>query len=213
MLSSAMKDRLNAVSMDNWVHCVDEALRIERKVAGEDITIVTYGACCRIAMDAAERLHQVGIDAEVVDLRTLKPLDMDTIAESIRKTHRAVVVHEACRTGGFGAELAARIQDELFDELEESNGLNLPIRRPAGDRYFTKAPWRDADILPPPENWGGDLPDNQIPADTPSEHIHAAVAACRAYGRLPLPDNLDHVDCELPRHRSFAEFMRDRGDE
>jgi len=59
----------------------------------------------------------------VVDLRTLKPLDMYTVAESIRKTHRAVIAHEACLTGGFGAELAARIQDELFDELD------APVKR------------------------------------------------------------------------------------
>jgi len=59
-----------------------------------------------------------GIEAEVVDLRTLKPLDMDTVAASVKKTFRAVIVHEACVTGGFGAELAARIQAELFDHLD-----------------------------------------------------------------------------------------------
>jgi pyruvate dehydrogenase E1 component beta subunit len=66
----------------------------------------------------AEELADQGVAAEIVDLRTLKPLDMDTVARSIRKTHRAVVVHEACRTGGFGAELTARIQAELFDYLD-----------------------------------------------------------------------------------------------
>jgi len=62
-------------------------------------------------------LQRENIDAEIVDLRTLQPLDMHTVVQSVRKTRRAVIVHEACLTGGFGAELAARIQDELFDVL------------------------------------------------------------------------------------------------
>ena len=94
---------------------------VKRK--GEDVSLLCYGSGYYLCMETADKLTEEGIDAEVVDLRTLKPLDMDTIAESIRKTHRAVVVHEACRTGGFGAELAARIQDELFDELD------APVKR------------------------------------------------------------------------------------
>ena len=58
------------------------------------------------------------INPEIIDLRTLKPLDMSTVAESIKKTHRAVIVHEACLTGGFGAELVARIQHDVFDYLD-----------------------------------------------------------------------------------------------
>ena len=65
------------------------------------------------------------ISAELIDLRTLKPLDMQTVAESVKKTHRAVAVHEACLTGGYGAELAARIQEELFDYLK------APVKRVA----------------------------------------------------------------------------------
>lgn len=80
-----------------------------------DMSLLCYGAAYYLCLEAAEALHQDNIDAEIVDLRTLKPLDMDTVSESIQKTHRAVIVHEACVTGGFGAELAARIQDELFD--------------------------------------------------------------------------------------------------
>jgi len=60
----------------------------------------------------------MGIEIEVIDLRTLKPLDFKTIAQSLQKTNRAVVVHEACLTGGFGAELVARISTELFDYLD-----------------------------------------------------------------------------------------------
>jgi len=69
-------------------------------------------------MEAARELVKKGIQAEVVDLRTLCPLDFDLIAESIKKTRRAVVVHEACRTGGFGSELSARVSEELFDHLD-----------------------------------------------------------------------------------------------
>jgi len=75
--------------------------------------------------EAAARLGGMKIEAEIVDLRTLKPLDMTTVAESIRKTGRAVIVHEACLTGGFGAEMAARIQEELFDYLK------APVKRVA----------------------------------------------------------------------------------
>lgn len=93
------------------------------KREGKDVSLLCYGSSYYLCMEAADKLAEDGIDAEVVDLRTLKPLDMDTMAESIRKTHRAVIVHEACRTGGFGAELAARIQEELFDDLD------APVKR------------------------------------------------------------------------------------
>jgi pyruvate dehydrogenase E1 component beta subunit len=93
------------------------------KREGRDVTLLCYGAGYYLCLEAAEVLSKENIDAEVVDLRTLKPLDMDTVAASVTKTHRAVIVHEACVTGGFGAELAARIQDELFDELD------APVKR------------------------------------------------------------------------------------
>ncbi|RLB34752.1 MAG: hypothetical protein DRH20_11785 [Deltaproteobacteria bacterium] len=88
------------------------------KREGEDVSLLCYGSGFFICMEAAQALAREEIEAEVVDLRTLKPLDMETVASSIRKTNRAVVVHEACLTGGFGSELAARIQEELFDELD-----------------------------------------------------------------------------------------------
>lgn len=93
------------------------------KREGKDVSLLCYGASYYLCLEAATALGQNNIDAEIVDLRTLKPLDMDTVSQSIRKTHRAVIVHEACLTGGFGAELAARIQDELFDMLD------APVKR------------------------------------------------------------------------------------
>ncbi|MFH1985588.1 MAG: alpha-ketoacid dehydrogenase subunit beta [Pseudomonadota bacterium] len=88
------------------------------KREGSHASLITYGAGVYLCREAAATLQQMGIETEIVDLRTLKPLDMDTVAASVRKTKRAVVVHEACRTGGFGAELAARIQEALFDDLK-----------------------------------------------------------------------------------------------
>jgi pyruvate dehydrogenase E1 component beta subunit len=93
------------------------------KREGKDVSLLCYGAGYYLCLEAVDALSEKGINAEIVDLRTLKPLDMATVADSIRKTHRAVIVHEACVTGGFGAELAARIQDELFKELD------APIKR------------------------------------------------------------------------------------
>jgi pyruvate dehydrogenase E1 component beta subunit len=95
------------------------------KREGKDVSLLCYGSGFYLCAEAAEELGRFNIDAEVIDLRTLKPLDMDTVASSIKKTHRAVIVHEACLTGGFGAELAARIQDELFDHLD------APVKRVA----------------------------------------------------------------------------------
>ncbi len=88
------------------------------KRLGGNVAILTYGSGFYMSMEAANELAGMGIEAEVIDLRTLKPLDFDTIADSIRKTNRAVVVHEACLSGGFGAEVSARINSELFDYLD-----------------------------------------------------------------------------------------------
>ena len=85
---------------------------------GKDVSLLTYGSGYYLCSEAADELKELDIDAEIVDLRTLKPVDMDTVATSIKKTHRAVIVHEACLTGGFGAELTALIQSELFDYLD-----------------------------------------------------------------------------------------------
>jgi len=86
--------------------------------AGEDVTLIAYSAMVTSAHEAAAQLAAEGVSVEIIDLRTLTPLDMTTIAASVTKTHRAIIAHEAVRNGGLGAEIAARVGDELFDELD-----------------------------------------------------------------------------------------------
>ena len=86
--------------------------------AGNDVTIVTYGRTVRDALAAAEELAAEDVDVEVVDLRTLVPLDTDTVLESVARTRRCVVAHHATRFAGFGAEVAGLVHEELFGELE-----------------------------------------------------------------------------------------------
>jgi 2-oxoisovalerate dehydrogenase E1 component len=88
------------------------------KREGSDVTVITYSRMVLRALEAAEKLAEEGLSVEVIDLRTLKPLDMETIAASVRKTGRVVGVTEAYRTGSFISELATRIQEELFDWLD-----------------------------------------------------------------------------------------------
>jgi len=86
---------------------------------GDDISIVTYGTTVHQAMRAAERLEQdQGISAEVLDLRSLIPLDMESIRQTVKKTSKVLVVHEDKKTGGFGGEIAARIAEECFEYLD-----------------------------------------------------------------------------------------------
>ena len=99
---------------------------------GTDVTIVTWGAQVKEALEAADALAEEGISAEVIDVATLTPLDFDTIAESVHKTGRCVIVHEAPKTAGFGAEIAARVAEEcLYDLL-------APVERVTG--YDTHIP-------------------------------------------------------------------------
>jgi pyruvate/2-oxoglutarate/acetoin dehydrogenase E1 component len=99
----------------------------EVKREGQDLTILATSIMVRRSLDAADQLAQEGIEAEVVDPRTLKPLDEETIIRSVSKTGRVLIVHEACRTGGYGGELAAVIAgSEAFDYLD------APIVRLAG---------------------------------------------------------------------------------
>lgn len=117
------------------------------KRPGTDVTILTYGSGFYMSMDASRELAGMGIEAEVIDLRTLKPLDFETIAASIRKTNRAVVVHEACLTGGFGAEVSARINSELFDYLD------APVLRVAAkDVPMPFSPGMEKFVLPKVED-------------------------------------------------------------
>ena len=85
---------------------------------GADLSLITYSRMVHEAVQAAEALAGEGIDAEVVDLRSLQPMDTDTVVASVRKTHRAVVVHEAVRFAGLGGEIAAQIQELAFDDLD-----------------------------------------------------------------------------------------------
>jgi pyruvate/2-oxoglutarate/acetoin dehydrogenase E1 component len=84
----------------------------EVKREGKDITVVSYSRCVNFALEAAEELAKDGIEMEVVDLRSLRPLDEETFLNSVKKTSKAMVVYEACRTGGFGAEIAAIIGEK-----------------------------------------------------------------------------------------------------
>lgn len=93
---------------------------------GSDVTLVSWGAMITETLDAAERLAAQGIDTEVIDAATLKPLDMDTILESVARTGRCVIVHEAARSGGVGAEIAARLAEEGLTTLL------APVRRVTG---------------------------------------------------------------------------------
>jgi pyruvate/2-oxoglutarate/acetoin dehydrogenase E1 component len=103
----------------------------EVKRPGKDATLVTVSHMVLKALRAADRLAGEGVDVEVIDLRSLFPLDLDAILRSVRKTNHAVIAHEACRRGGFGAELAAEIQEKAFDFLDAPVGrvgaLDVPI--------------------------------------------------------------------------------------
>jgi pyruvate dehydrogenase E1 component beta subunit len=87
------------------------------KREGSDVTLITYSRMLHVALDAAKQLAEQNVSVEVIDLRSLLPLDMDTVLRSVAKTRRAVVLHEAVLTGGLGGELSARINEALFSEL------------------------------------------------------------------------------------------------
>jgi pyruvate/2-oxoglutarate/acetoin dehydrogenase E1 component len=87
------------------------------KRSGTDVTVVTYSLMTNRCLEAAARLAEEGISVEVVDLRTLSPLDWPTVLESVRRTHRLVVVHEAIKRGGIGGDIAATVAEEAFDSL------------------------------------------------------------------------------------------------
>jgi 2-oxoisovalerate dehydrogenase E1 component beta subunit len=96
------------------------------KREGTDVTVITYGLPVHFALEAAEQLAREGISVHVLDLRTLQPLDKEAIFEAVRRTGKVLIVHEAHKTGGVGAEIAALIADELLFELD------APIRRLCG---------------------------------------------------------------------------------
>jgi 2-oxoisovalerate dehydrogenase E1 component len=114
---------------------------------GTHITLITYGAIVPRALQAAERAHREnGIEVEVLDLRTLNPYDWEAIATSVRKTSRVIVAHEDMLSWGYGAEIAARIGDELFEDLD------APVKRVASmDTFVAYQPILEDAILPQPE--------------------------------------------------------------
>ena len=117
------------------------------KREGEDVTIITWSKMVLDALEAASELEKEGIQAEVVDLRTLRPLDLQTMITSVKKTGRAVVVHEACKTGGFGGEIASLIMENAFDYLDAPvkriAGLDTPIPypEPLSNAVIPNAEW------------------------------------------------------------------------
>jgi pyruvate dehydrogenase E1 component beta subunit len=97
---------------------------------GTDLTLITFGGTLGRTLDAAEQLMQSGISAEVLDLRTLRPLDTDMIVDSVRKTHRAVIVDEEWRSGSLSAEVSARIMEAAFYELDAPVGRVCGVEVP-----------------------------------------------------------------------------------
>lgn len=119
---------------------------------GADVTVVTYGNLVGTALSAAESAEQQrGWNLEVIDLRTLVPLDFETVAASVHRTGRCVVMHEGPRSLGYGAGLAARIQEELFYELEapvlRACGFDTPYPPPRLERYWLPGPDRLLDCV------------------------------------------------------------------
>jgi len=110
---------------------------------GRDITVLACGALVKRSLDAARMAEERGIDVEVIDLRSLNPLDMEAIGASVRKTNRVVIAHEDALSWGFGSEIAARIADELFPWLD------APVRRVASlDTWVAYSPRLEEAILP-----------------------------------------------------------------
>jgi len=114
---------------------------------GKDLSVITYGAVVPRALQAAQRIQrEKGIDVELIDLRSLSPYDWEAIAESVRKTNKVLVAHEDMLSWGYGAEIAARIGDELFHDLD------APVRRVgAMDTFVAYQPLLEDVILPQPE--------------------------------------------------------------
>ena len=157
LLKSAIRDDNPVIFMENEVlynlkgDVPEEEYTIplglaDVKRAGRDVTIVAWSRSVQFALQAAELLAKDGIEAEVVDPRTLRPLDEDVIFDSVRKTNRCVVVEEGWRYAGFGAEIADRVQRECFDDLDAP-----VIRVTAADVPMPYSKILEKAFLPQPE--------------------------------------------------------------
>jgi len=115
---------------------------------GSDLSVITYGALVPRALQAAQKIEREhGVSVELIDLRTLSPYDWEAIATSVRKTSRVIVAHEDTRSWGYGAEIAARIADELFEDLD------APVKRVAAtDTFVAYQPQLEDVILPQSED-------------------------------------------------------------
>ena len=115
--------------------------RVHRE--GDDVTLITWGAMVYTADEAATKLEEEGISVEVLDLRTLIPWDRDAVLESVARCSKVLVLHEDTRTGGFGAEIAATIAEEAFEQLD------APVRRLAApDAPVPFAPTLEKAFIP-----------------------------------------------------------------
>jgi pyruvate/2-oxoglutarate/acetoin dehydrogenase E1 component len=126
------------VPADDFIVPLGEA-RVARE--GRDLSVITYAAMVHVATEAAELLSKEGIELEIIDLRTLSPLDRDAIAETVRRTNKALIVHEDVRTGGIAGEISAIINEEAFDHLDgpivRLTGLDTPVPfSPPQEEYF-----------------------------------------------------------------------------
>lgn len=131
--------------LKEWVPDNGEALPLDvcfKLREGQDITLVTWGACCYETLIVADQLAQRGIMADIIDVATIKPLDIETILESVMKTGRCVIIHEAARTCGVGAEIAAQLAEKAL------TSLLAPVMRVTG--YDTIMPlYRNEDYYMP----------------------------------------------------------------
>jgi len=126
------------VPADDYIVPLGEA-RVAR--AGHDLSIITYAAMVHVALEAAEQLSKEGIELEVLDLRTLSPLDRQAIAETVRRTNKVMILHEDVRTGGIAGEITAIINEEAFDSLDgpilRLTALDTPVPfAPPQEEFF-----------------------------------------------------------------------------
>jgi 2-oxoisovalerate dehydrogenase E1 component beta subunit len=126
------------IPADDYVVPLGQA-RVAR--SGRDLSIITYAAMVHVALEAAEQLSREGIELEVLDLRTLSPLDRDAISDTVRRTNKVLILHEDVRTGGIAGEVAAIINEEAFDSLDgpivRLTALDTPVPfSPPQEEFF-----------------------------------------------------------------------------